>query len=319
VIPTRDRPDALDRCLASVANLDYPPFEVLVVDNASSSGRTREVVEAWSDRHPSIFYLREDRPGSSRARNAGIWQARTPIVAFTDDDVEVDRHWLRHIAAAFSQEGVVCATGLVWPASLDSAAEQWFEEYGGFGKGCEPRLWDLDQHRGAGPLYPYTVGAYGSGNNVAFSTDFLLRVGGYDSALGPGTAARAGEDLDLFLRAILSGHRIAYSPSAIVVHHHRTDPRALRAQLAAYGIGISAVLSKWAMRDPSDVLRRIPEGTRTLVSRSSDKNAGKKPTYPGRLQLAEWGGMVRGPAAYWRSSRRRADTGPRLTIAALPE
>ena len=68
VIATRDRPGPLARCLASVARLDHPAFEVIVVDNAPATTATRDLV---AREHPEVRYVREDRPGWPRRTTAG--------------------------------------------------------------------------------------------------------------------------------------------------------------------------------------------------------------------------------------------------------
>src|SRR5688572_29264099 len=70
VICTRDRPEELARCLASLPQQTYPPREIIVVDNASRDLRTREVV-----RNAHAVYVREDRPGLDIARNTGAQRA----------------------------------------------------------------------------------------------------------------------------------------------------------------------------------------------------------------------------------------------------
>src|SRR5579871_6798901 len=81
VIPTHDRPDALDRCLAEVSKLDYDNFDVLVVDNAPSDDQAREVAARWCAR-----YLLEPVAGLSRARNRGALFSNSEIIAYLDDD-----------------------------------------------------------------------------------------------------------------------------------------------------------------------------------------------------------------------------------------
>jgi O-antigen biosynthesis protein len=147
VVPTKDRPAQLARCLTTLLAMDYPSYEVLVVDSAPSGFDGKDVVDAMQPAS-RLHYLVEPRPGSSRARNLGLAQARGDIIAFTDDDVVVDRLWLAAMADCFSaQPQLACATGLVLPARLDSAAQRWFEEYGGFSKGFHPRTFDLGDHR----------------------------------------------------------------------------------------------------------------------------------------------------------------------------
>lgn len=110
VVCTRDRPLDLERCLESLARLDYPRYEVVVVDNASGSGATAEAA-----RRAGVRYVREERPGLDWARNCGAQAAAHDLIAYTDDDVQVDAGWLRGIARAFADPEVEAVTGLVMP------------------------------------------------------------------------------------------------------------------------------------------------------------------------------------------------------------
>ncbi|MHB9092817.1 MAG: glycosyltransferase family 2 protein, partial [Chloroflexota bacterium] len=76
VVPTRDRPEFVRTCLASLTTLAYPDYEVLVVDNAPSTAATAVVVAAVAADFPWVRYLREDRPGASWARNRGLSEAK---------------------------------------------------------------------------------------------------------------------------------------------------------------------------------------------------------------------------------------------------
>ncbi|XTR50865.1 glycosyltransferase family A protein [Pseudarthrobacter sp. So.54] len=113
IVCTRDRVSQLRGAIGAILGLDYPNFDVIIVDNAASADETRELVRnEFPD--PRLTLISEPRPGLSRARNAGMYRAGGDIVAFTDDDVVVDRYWLRGIAAGFEQApDVACVTGLV--------------------------------------------------------------------------------------------------------------------------------------------------------------------------------------------------------------
>ena len=138
VVCTRDRAASLQRCLESLGDLDYPSYEVIVVDNASVTAETAEVTARFPFR-----CVREERPGLDWARNRGIAEARHEIVAFTDDDVQVDRLWLRGIAEGFEEPDVMLVTGLTAPAELVTEAQVSFEfRYGGMSKGFRSNRWD---------------------------------------------------------------------------------------------------------------------------------------------------------------------------------
>jgi glucosyl-dolichyl phosphate glucuronosyltransferase len=93
-------PAALDSIVNQAAHdLSY---EVIVVDNNSHDG-TRAVIESYAVKHPRIRYVFEPRQGVSYGRNAGIAQARAPILAFFDDDVFVSPEWLTTIKATMDE------------------------------------------------------------------------------------------------------------------------------------------------------------------------------------------------------------------------
>jgi GT2 family glycosyltransferase len=306
VVPTCGRPGTLAGCLDSLLDTDEPPNEVLVVDNRPGDSRTRDLL---ASRYAGgrTRYLAEPRPGTSAARNRGLHAATRPVVAFLDDDVVVDRGWPAAVAAGFAVEEVRCVTGLILPRELDTPAQVLVERYGGFGKGCRRRLFDLGEHRDPDPLFPYRVGSYGSGANMAFCRRTLLALGGFDPALGPGTPTRGGEDLDALLRVILAGHTLLYEPAAIVWHRHRRDDVDLRRVLRSYGTGLGAVLVKHAVAEPAAAValaRRAPAGVAHLArARRRGGHAGERPRvgYPRDLVVRELLGLAVAPAAYLRS------------------
>ena len=263
-------------------------------------------------------YVREDRlPGSAAARNQGLRHTDHEFVAFTDDDVTIDPDWLAELMSGFlAGPDVGCVTGLIMPRELETPAQLWFEQYGGFGKGFTRRLYDLGEHRPSDvPLYPYNAGMFGSGNNMAFRRRTLIDIGGFDSRLGNGTPTLGGVDVESFFRVIMTGYQLAYEPGAIIHHVHRRDYSALKRQVYAYGVGLTAFLTKWVMRRPAlalDILRRVPAGLRVILGSDSassstvDSGLGfnKSQAYPRELDIIERRGMVYGPLAFIRSVRQ---------------
>ena len=306
VIPTVGRPQRVAALVASLCAGEVTPAEILVVDNRPADPRTAAAFGA----DPRVRYLAEPVPGASRARNRGLAEARSAAVAFLDDDVVVDAGWLRAVREAWAAAPDVGAvTGLILPAELDTAAQLLVQAYGGFDKGFTRRVFDLHAHRLAHPLYPYLVGAYGSGANAVFDRERLRAAGGFDERLGPGTRTRSGEDLDVLLRTVLDGAAVVYEPAALVRHHHRADYAALRRMAFDYGVGLSALFVKHVAARPLAVGRRLPAGLALLLAPRSRRNAGRREAaYPVELTVRELLGMAVGPVAYLRGSRpsRRA-------------
>jgi GT2 family glycosyltransferase len=310
VVCTRDRPESVIFALHGLTELRYPSFEIVVVDNAPTSDATQEAVRAEFGRDARVRYVREPRPGLSCARNRGVGEARADIVAFTDDDVKPDPWWLDGIVRGFGVSSeVACVTGLIATAQLENAAQLYFHLREGWGTACEPRLFDLSGNRDGSPLYPYSAGIFGAGANFAMSREAIKELGGFDEALGAGTPSGGGEDLDMFMRVILAGHQLAYEPSAIVSHYHRTDVAELSRQMRAYGSGCTAALTAMIMKSPRarfEIPARIGSGVLRVFTLNN--RVGGNPTLPSGLMRLEIGGMLRGPWLYLKGRRvvRRA-------------
>ncbi len=315
VIATRDRPERLAACLRTVLAQTYPHFEVVVVDNAPRRPETKERLRAEFGDDARVRYVREDRAGTSRARNRGVAAARHAHLAFLDDDLDVDREWLARIMRTFARHPLSgCVTGLIVPAELETPAQVRLEQYGGFTKGFATREYARDD-QAAGILHPYTAGRLGSGANMAFRRDALEAIGGFDRALGGGTLARGGEDLAAFVMTLLAGYTVTYEPSAIVRHFHHRDDERLRRILFNYGVGLGAYLAKVVYERPgrlADIAGRLGPGLVYLLAPSSAKNARKGGGYPLALTALELAGLAAGPYAYLvgrSGSRRNRPTG----------
>ena len=313
IVATRGDEPTLEPCVESLLRLDYPDYELIVVDNGAGSASVRALVEGYPPGR-SVRYVHESCPGVAVAHNTALAMARGSIVAFTDDDVTVDPLWLAQLARGFElDEGVACVTGLILPAELESGAQVWLDDYWGFAKGFERRIFDGTRPSGQ-PLYPYTAGVFGSGANMAFRTDALRELGGFDPALGTGSPALGGDDLAAFFDVIAGGHKLVYEPTAVVRHLHRPDYGSLRRQAYGYGVGLSAYIAKTLMDDPRralDMGRRLPRALAYVLDPRSPKNARRPDGFPAELTWLERYGMATGAAAYLRSRRRRRALYPR--------
>ena len=255
VIPTVGRPRYVVELVRSLLDGDVAPDEVIVVDNRPADPATKQALDRDFADEPRVRYLAEPVAGASLARNTGLRAARGDLVAFLDDDVVADRTWLASVHEAWdATPDVGAVTGLILPTELETHGQQLVQAYGGFDKGCTRRIFDLGEHRLAHPLYPYLVGAYGSGANAVFDRAAITALGGFDTRLGPGTPTKAGEDLDVLLRTVLDGRAIVYEPAALVRHHHRPDDAGLRSMAYDYGIGLSALFVKHLTTDPHSLL-----------------------------------------------------------------
>jgi glycosyltransferase involved in cell wall biosynthesis len=235
IICTKDRPNSLARCLASLPKQTLVPNQIVVVDNGSADARTREVAAA-----AGVEYVREDKPGLDSARNAGLRVARGEIIAYTDDDVQLHVRWLERLVGAFDQPEVMAVTGLVLPAELETAAQRHFETYWKFGRGYRrldfgPNFFAADRRYGC-PAWEI-----GAGANMAFRRETFAAAGPFDERLDVGAAGCSG-DSEYWHRVLSRGWTCRYEPSAVVYHYHRKDFDGLSSQIFHYMRGHAAAL-----------------------------------------------------------------------------
>ncbi|MCV7418948.1 glycosyltransferase [Mycobacterium yunnanensis] len=308
VVATRDRPESLSVCLNSLLASTYRRFEIVVVDNDPSGDDTATMI---AERFESVRYVREYRRGLASAHNRGLAVAQGRIIAFVDDDVLVDRHWMTAIAQGFAEtDDVGCVTGLILPEQLETPAQLLLEHRGGYGKGFDLKIYDTSGHRPDDPLFPFAAGQLGSGANMAFDAEILRAMGGFDAALGVGTRARGGDDMSGFFRTVVAGHRLVYQPGAIVWHRHYRDMAALRNMARGCGVGMGAYLASSLVFEPRmivELIRCFPRAfAKAFLPRTTSVESQPHP-WPTELVNVERRGLVVGPAAYamsrWRARR----------------
>jgi O-antigen biosynthesis protein len=320
IICTRDRAERLESCLAAVLRQDYPDFEVIVVDNVPVSDAVAGLVARRNAAGTGGVPLRrivEHRPGLSWARNTGLHAASGQIVAYLDDDEHPDQYWLAELARGFTLgKRVTGVSGLVMPAVLDTPAQRLYEEFGGHskGRGLTAEVFDAASHARQHPLYP--LPAFGVGASIAFDRLALIRIGGFDVALGAGTPARAGEDTAAITDLMLDGGTFVYQPGAVMWHEHRQEFAEVERQLDGYGSGLTAFYTREVLRNPRNLLtlaRLAPRALRDLRGKDSVRTATMTDDYPAWLRKASVHGMLSGPFRYLRS--RRAQTRVRTHAA----
>lgn len=204
VIVSRHRPEALRRCLVGLSQMDYRPFEVVVVADPASCSDLRSLPEAVRAKLVPF-----DETNVAAARNAGIETAAGEIIAFIDDDAVPEPTWLRFLAAPFSVGDVAAAGGYVIGRNGISlcAGARWVDHAGETGPIA------MSGSR-AVVLTPTPQKAIRTeGTNMAVRRGVLTELGGFD----PGFHFCL-DDADLNLRLAEQGLKTAVVPLA-QVHH----------------------------------------------------------------------------------------------------
>jgi glycosyltransferase involved in cell wall biosynthesis len=316
-ICSKDRPRGVERLLHSLRGQESrlpegsAGLEILVVDNAPSDERTREIAEKFVPEKKTEFrYIRELKPGLNFGRNRALREARGEFLSFLDDDVVVDRYWLAGLVAAWSDNRDAAAfTGQVLPMEMETEAQILFEERGGFRRGFERIRYGAVLPGNA--TYPGGAGIFGAGANMTFRTDVARFLGGFDEALDSGAPVPGGGDLDMFYRIIRGGYALIYEPRFLVFHQHRRELAGLYNQYKrSWGLGFMCFLSKCIKTDPElrPALKRLLlwwllEHTMS-IARQSKRKLQRRPYFPPSIYLGElWHGAIGFMGGYERSQR----------------
>ncbi|MEP6820902.1 MAG: glycosyltransferase [Chthoniobacterales bacterium] len=200
----------LEACLDSLGQIDYPAYEVILVDDGSTDN-TAEIAA----RFPQIRYLHQTNHGLSHARNTGAAAARGEVFAYTDSDCMADRDWLRYLIGTLRSGDYAGVGG----PNISPPAQNWVQACVAAAPGGPSHV-----------LLTDTVAEHIPGCNMAWYRWAFENVGGFDVEYH-----KAGDDVDFCWRIQQAGHQIAFSPTAIVWHYRRFTLTAFRKQQEGYG------------------------------------------------------------------------------------
>jgi glycosyltransferase involved in cell wall biosynthesis len=200
----------LERCLESLRRIEYPDYEVILVDDGS-----KDDTEEIASRNRWITYLRQENSGLSMARNVGARAATGEVLAYTDSDCMADPQWLYFMVGTLLSGAYAGVGG----PNVSPPAENWIQACVAAAPGGPNHVLLTDQ-----------IAEHIPGCNMAFYKWAFERVGGFDPEY-----RKAGDDVDFCWRLQQDGQIIGFSPSAIVWHYRRFTLAAFRKQQNGYG------------------------------------------------------------------------------------
>jgi O-antigen biosynthesis protein len=213
----------MDRCLASLAVLNYPDYEVIVV-NDGSRDRTLAIAESYD----FCRIISQSNHGLSVARNGGAEAATGDIVAYTDSDCVADPDWLTYLVAKMEANNLAACGGPNFPPPENTLV---------------PAVVAVAPGGPTHVLISDEVAEHIAGCNMAFRRDELIRLGGFDPIY-----RAAGDDVDICWRFQDAGHVIGFSPAAVVWHFRRNTVAAYCNQQRGYGKAEALVYAKHPFR-----------------------------------------------------------------------
>jgi len=197
-------------CLEALQKVDYPDFEVMVVDDGSKDS-TQSIVADF----PLVKNILQPNRGLSVARNVGMQAATGEIIAYTDSDCMPDSDWLYFLVSTLLHSSYAAVGG----PNLNPPAQ-----------GPIPAAVAACPGAPTHVLLSDTEAEHIPGCNMAYWKSVLEEIGGFDPEF-----RTAGDDVDLCWMLMQAGHRVGFSPSALVWHHRRFTMQAYFRQQKGYG------------------------------------------------------------------------------------
>jgi glycosyltransferase involved in cell wall biosynthesis len=215
VIAARNAERTLAKCLDSLMKLDYPDYEVIVVDDGSSDW-TAEIAASYQ----KFKVLRTAGLGRSTARNLGVKEARGDFIAFTDSDCIVHPEWLTELLSVFASDDITAVGGI----QRSPGDETWF------GK-------KVHRFLGACGFFTSYMQSFPDVREVTHnaSCNVMYRKSAYEAAGGFSAKFVAGEDPDLDYRLRQKEHRLFFNPKAIVYHYRAKTLAQFGRMMCRYG------------------------------------------------------------------------------------
>ena len=213
-ICTYNRYDLLPKAIASLErqSLAKNDYEIIVVDNSPDHARSREIALDFAE-VPGLAWIVEETPGLSNARNVAARTARSPIIAYMDDDAVAAPDWLEKLVAVFERFGAQAEVvgGRVDPL-WEMPQPRWLPD---------SLLGNVSVVNWGGSDRFAAKTEWVAGTNIAFRIEALNAAGGFSVHLGRtrgGQALLSNDETDVIERMTANGARLIYAPSAVVSH-----------------------------------------------------------------------------------------------------
>ncbi|MBK1707275.1 glycosyltransferase family 2 protein [Halochromatium glycolicum] len=262
IIPTRDRPEDLQRLIQSISFLEIQKnaeFRLVIIDNSKHQSALKVLKVLKKSNFPFTHdYIHEPKPGLSRARNAAISHLRSGEYACTiDDDIILPTDYLLRVIGAIKKHPSAGVLG----GRVELFDSRDFPETIKTSTKCS--------------TFNGTNGAFGfiHGCNMVIPSATFKKVGVFDQKLGAGSKCRSAEDTDFYFRAWIKGLSVVYEPDLYVFHNHgRREIKDIKKLWQNYRIGQGAFYTKHIIRGNVSAMKLFYWNLSADFKRKSDKS-----------------------------------------------
>jgi glycosyltransferase involved in cell wall biosynthesis len=220
IIAAKGSGDTLEACLKSVVSIDYPSYEVILVDDGLDD-KARTIANNYKEK---IQVIKNTGAGPSSARNCGVKSCRADYVAFFDSDCIIDKCCLAELVEALEKYPDAAGSGGIQLLPSNATPFQklvyyflkklgFIAEYSRTGKNSQDMM---------------TVN-HNPSCNVLYKRVVFLETGGFKENLWP------GEDVELDYRLVRAGYKLIWNPQAKVYHYRVRNAQQFSRMMYRYG------------------------------------------------------------------------------------
>lgn len=232
VVPVKGIPFYFVKCIGSLLNLDYPDYEIIIIDDGLEPG----ILLALQNFKGRIRILNSDNLGPSFARNLAAKSTDARLIAFTDSDCVVDRAWLKELVRALNQIPDAASCGGI-QKTPDDATKFQKDVFRAFEKSGT-----ISEYMRKGNKDDRVIEVnHNASCNVIYKRDVFLKEGGFPEDLWP------GEDVEFDLRLKKKGYKIIFNPKALVYHYRPENMLKVIQMMRRYGMAQAFLIRRYGI------------------------------------------------------------------------
>jgi cellulose synthase/poly-beta-1,6-N-acetylglucosamine synthase-like glycosyltransferase len=216
IVPVKNGEKTLKKCIDSILNLNYPNYELIIV-NDGSTDNTQKILEEYKDK---IKIINTQGVGPSKARNLAVKQAKGELVAFTDSDCIVDKEWLNELVKCFKIEENLAGVGGEQLSPQDES---------NFGKIVNNFMHSIGIIEYVKDEKEVVFTQHNPTCNSIYKKEVFEKLGVFKEGLWP------GEDVEFDYRVTKTGYKLLFNPKAIVYHYRPQNIKKFIKMMYKYG------------------------------------------------------------------------------------
>lgn len=227
-ILTHNSGHTIKECLESIQKIDYPNFEIIIIDD-NSQDETKKIVKETRKIGAKLIEINK-KTKIGKLRNIAVQNSSGEFIAFTDSDCAVEKNWLKELLKGFSSKEIAGVGGSNLTPNNNSkfqkAVGEFYEFFSFLGADYVKNSQNITETR------------HNPSCNAMYKKNILLELNGFNESI------ESNEDPELDARIRKKGYKLMFNPKAIVFHHRKKNLSQFFAQAQWFGKGRIQAIKK---------------------------------------------------------------------------